>query len=84
MTLDIIFFQKNIKFITYFWLFLFFVYLLPSPTTKWPHTILLVFEEGKIKYILGAKIWLDDFDSVFRQVSIELLFVIFLLFVLAA
>ena len=84
MTLDIVLFRKKIKFITYFCPYLFFVYLLPSLTHKWPNTTLSVFEEGANKYILRAEIWLDGFDSVFWQVSIEFLFVVFLLFFLAA
>ena len=83
MTLDIVLFRKKIKIITYFCPFLFFVYLLPSLTNKWPHTTLSVFEEGAIEYILMAKIWVDGFESVFWQVSIEFLFV-YLLFFLAA
>ena len=77
MTLYTIFFRKKIKIITYFCPFLFFVYLLPSLKIKLPHTILSVFEEGAIEYILRAKIWLDGFDSVFQQVSIEFLVVVF-------
>ena len=83
MTLDIILFRKKIKFITYFCPFLFFVYLLPSLTNQLPHTKLSVFEEGAIEYILSAKIWVDGSESVFLQVSIEFLFVVFLLFFLA-
>ena len=75
MTLDIIFFQKKkSKVLRTFALFSFLVYLLPSLTNKWPHTILSVLEEGAIEYILRAKIWLDVFESVFWQVSIELFF----------
>ena len=65
MTLDIIFFRKKIKVITTFCPFLFFVYLLPSLTNKWPHNMSSVFYEGAIEYILRAKIWLDAFDSFF-------------------
>ena len=63
--------------ITYFYPFLFFVYLLPSLTNKWPNTTLSVFEEGANENISRAEIWLDDFDSVFWQVSIEFSFVVF-------
>ena len=81
MTLDIILFRKKkIKIITYFCPFLFFVYLLPSLTNKWPKTTLSVFEEGTNEYILRAEKWLDGFDRVFWQVSIEFLFGVFLLF----
>ena len=79
MTLDITLFRKKSKVLHSFDLSL-FVYLLPSLTNKWPHTILWVFEEGAIEYILRAKIWLDGFDSVFWQVSIEFLFVFIFLF----
>ena len=75
MTLDIILFRKKIKINTHFCLF--FVYLLPSVTNKWPLNTLLVFEEGAIEYNLRDKIWLDGFDSVFWQVSIEFLVVVF-------
>ena len=80
MTLDIILFRKKVKIIRYFFPFLFFVYLLPSLTNKWPNTPLSVFEEGANEYILRAEIWLDGFDSVFWQVSIEFLFVVFFCF----
>ena len=83
MTLVIILFRKKMKIITYFCPFLFYVYLLPSLTNKWPQTTLSVYGEGAIEYILRAKIWLDHFDSVFWQVSIEFL-LFFLLFFLAA
>ena len=77
MTLDVILFRKMIKIITYFSPFLFFVYLLPSLTNEWPHTALMVFEEGAVEFILRAKMWLDGLNSVFWQVSIEYLFVVF-------
>ena len=81
MTLDIILFRKKNQnyyiLLSFLSTFLFFVYLLPSLTHKWPNTTLLVFEEGANKYILRAEIWLDGFDSVFWQVSIEFLFVVF-------
>ena len=80
MTLDIIFFRKkNQNYYIHLPLFSFFVYLLPSLTNKWPQTILSVFEEGALEYILNAKIGLDGFDSVFWQVSIDILFVFFFL-----
>ena len=77
MTLDIILFRKKIKIITYICPFLFFVSLLPSLTNKWANATLSVFEESANEYILGAEIWLDGFDSVFWQVSIEFLLVVF-------
>ena len=77
MTLDTILFRKKIKIITYFCPFLFFVYLLPSLTNKSPNTTLSVFEEGANEYNLSAELWLEGFDSVFWQVSIEFLFVVF-------
>ena len=80
MTLDINLFRKKIKIITYFCPFLFFVYILPSLFNKWPRTTLLVFEEGANECILRTEIWLDGFDSVFWQVSIEFYFVIFFCF----
>ena len=58
--------------------------MLPSLTNKWPHTTLLVFGKDANEYILRADIWLDGFDSVFWPVSTEFLFVLFLLFFLAA
>ena len=76
MTLDIILFRKKNKIIIYFCPFLFFVYFLNSLTNKWPNTSLLVFEEGANEYILRVEIWLDGFDSVFWQISIEFLFVV--------
>ena len=45
--MDIILFRKEIKIITYFCPFLFFVYLFPSLTNKWPYTTLLVFEKTR-------------------------------------
>ena len=84
MTWDIILIRKKIKIITYFCPFLFLVYFLPSLTHKWPNITLSVFEEGANEYTLRAEIYLDGFDSVFWQVSIEFLFVVFLLFFLAA
>ena len=80
MTLDIILFRKKIKIIRYFCRFLFFVYLLPSLTNKRPNTTLSVFEQGANEYIMRAEIWLDGFDSVFWQVSIEFLLFFFVLF----
>ena len=77
MSLHIILFRKKIKIITYFCPFLFFAYLLPSLTNKWPNTTLSVFEEDANDYILRAEIWLDGFDSLFWQVPIEFLFVVF-------
>ena len=71
MTVDLILFRKKIKINRYFCPFLFFVYLLPSLTNKWPKTTLTVFEEGAKKYILRAEIGHDGFDSVIWQVSIE-------------
>ena len=48
------------------------------------HTTLFVFEEGAIKLISRDKILHYRIDSVFWQVLIEILFVFFLLFFLAA
>ena len=63
MTLNIILFRKKNQ--NYILLpFSLFVYLLPSPTNKWPNTTLSVFEEGANEYILRAEIWLDGFDCV--------------------
>ena len=81
MTLDKILFRKIIEIVTYICSF---VYLLPSLTNKRPNTTLSVFDEGANEYILRAEIWLDGFYSVFWQVSIEFLFVVLLLFFLAA
>ena len=77
MTLDIILFRKKIQNYYIILPFSLFVYLLPSLINKWPQTTLSVYEEGAIEYILRVKIWLEDFDSVFWQVSIEFLFVVF-------
>ena len=77
MTLGVILFRKKIKSNTYFCPFLFFVYLLPSLTSEWPHTTISVFAEEAIESFLGAKIKLDHFHSVFWQVSIEFLIVVF-------
>ena len=71
MTFDIILFRKKSKLLHTFALSSFFVYLLPSLIINWPHNTLSVFEEGAIEYILRAKIWVDGFESVFWQVSIE-------------
>ena len=43
--------------------------------------MLSVFEEGAVEYILRAKTWLDGFDSVFWQVSIQFLFIFIFFFV---
>ena len=78
MTLDIILFRKKSKFLGQILLpFSLFVYLLPILTNKYPNTTLSVFEEDANIYLLRAEIWLDGFDSVFWQVSIEFLFVVF-------
>ena len=84
MTLDIILFRKKIKIIRYFCPFLLFVCLVPNLTNKWSNTTISIFEQGANEYILRVEIWLDDFDGVFWQVSIEFLFVVYLLFLLAA
>ena len=75
ISLDIILFRKNIKTITYFRPFLFFVYLLSSLTNKWTSTTLSVFEEGAIEYI-GPKYGLTvlaAFSDKF-QLNFSLLF----------
>ena len=77
MTLDIILLRKKKKLLHTFAPFLIFVYLLPSLTNKWPNTTLSLFEEGANEYFLRVKIWLDGFERVFWQVSIEFLFVVF-------
>ena len=79
MTLDVILFRKKIKIITYFCPSLFCL-LVPSLTNECPHNTLSLFKEGAIEYVLRAKKWLDVFDSVFWQVSIEFMFSVFLLF----
>ena len=84
MTLEVILFRKKLKIVTYFCPFLLFAYLLPSPFNERPYNTLSVSEEGKMEYILRAKIWLSCLDSVFWQVLFEFLFVAFLLFFLAA
>ena len=76
MTLNVILFRKKKIKVLHTLALQIFVYLLPSLTNEWPRTTLKLFEEGAIKYILSAKIWLDGFDSVFWQVSIEILFVL--------
>ena len=76
MTLDVFLFRKKSKFLHTFAL-RFFVYLLPSLTKEWPHSTISLFGEGAIEYFLRAKIWLDGFDSVFWQISIEFLYVNF-------
>ena len=86
MTLDVILLRKKKSELLNICPFHFFVYLLLSLTNEGPHTALLVYITGEsaIEYILRAKKWLDGFDSVFWQVSIEYLFVDFLLFFLAS
>ena len=79
MTLDIILFRKKKSKLLHTFALRFFVYLLLSLTNEWPHTTLSLFEEDALEYILRAKIWLDGFDNVFWRVSVEFLFVVFLL-----
>ena len=57
--------------------------MLPGPINEKPDTTLSVFEEGAIEHILRAKIWLYGFDSVFWQLLIGFLFVVFVLFLAA-
>ena len=83
ITSDVILFRKKLNLLHTFAL-RFFVFLLRSLTNEWPHTTLMLLEEGAIEYILRAKIWLDGFGSVFWRVSIEILFVAILLFFLSA
>ena len=72
-------FERKSKVLHTFAPFLFFVYLLPSLTNQWPHSTLSLFGEGAVEYIMRAKIWLDGFESVFWQVSVE--FLVFVFFV---
>ena len=58
--------------------------MLPSIINERPHTTLSVFEKCAIDHILGIKIGLYGFGSVFSQDLFEILFVDFLLFFLAA
>ena len=61
-----------------------FCLLLPSLINgRLPNT-LSEFKKGTIEHNWRAKVWLYGFDSVFWQVLIELLFVVFLLLLLAA
>ena len=74
MALDIIFFRKKkSKLLHTFALLSFFstCYLISLINGSIVH-----YRYGAIEYILRAKIWLDGFDRVFWQISIE----IFLLF----
>ena len=70
MFLEIIFFE-----IKYYLVLRSFVYLLPSFVNEMAHNTLPVFDEGAIEHILRAKVWLYGFESVFRQVLIDFLFV---------
>ena len=62
--------------------FSFFFYLLLIFINKRPHNTFLVFDEGAIEHILGAKVWLYGFQSILWQVFIDFLFVVCLLFFL--
>ena len=65
MSLEINFLRKKKQ---VFYNFAFFVLLLHNFIKEWPHSTLLVFNEGAIKHILGAKVWLYGFQSIFWQV----------------
>ena len=79
MSLDIILYRKKkTKLLHTFALFSFLsTCYLVSLINGHTNTTLSVSEEGANEYILRAEIWLDGFDSVFWQVSIEFLFVVF-------
>ena len=84
ITSDVILFRKKTLKLLHTFALRLLDYLLPSLTNEWPHTTLSLLEEGAIEYNMRAKICLKGFDSVFWQVSIIILFVVFLLCFLAA
>ena len=68
-----IFFSKKKTIINQFF---FFVCILHSFINARLHKTLSVFEEGAIKHISSAELWLYGFESVFQQVLIDFLFVV--------
>ena len=85
MSLEINFFRKK-KYYIFFYIFFLFVKLLPSFINEQSHITLLVFDDGAVEHILGYgftdKVWLYGFQSIFWQVLIDFLFVVYLLFFL--
>ena len=71
------FFRK--KLFENFYIFSFFVCLLPGFVNKRSHNTFLVFEKSVIEHILRAKVWLYGFKSVFWQILTDSLFVVHLL-----
>ena len=69
MSLEINFFRKK-KYYIILHFFLFCQMLLIFNNER-PHNTLSVFDEGAIKHILGAKVWLYGFQSIFWQVLID-------------
>ena len=56
--------------------------MLPSFIDERLHNILSVLAESAIKHFLMAIVWLYGFESVFCQVLIDFLFVVYLFFFL--
>ena len=79
MCLKTIFFEKYYLILPFLF---FFVYLLPTFINERSYNTILVFGEGAIEHILVAKVWLLGFESVFGQVLIDFLFVVYILFFL--
>ena len=78
MSLEV-FFRKKLK--CYLILhFFYFIYLLPNFIIQRLHNTISVLAESAIEYILMAIVWLYGFESVFCQILIDFLFVVFLLF----
>ena len=82
LNLKLFFFRQKNKALPNFASFFVFVYLLLSLINDKSHTTICVFDEGAIKRILRAKIWLYGFESVFWQVLFDFLFVFYLFFFL--
>ena len=82
MSLEVYFSIKKLKCYSILHFFFIFVYLLPGFKNERSHNILLVFAESALKNILMAIVRLYGFESVFCQVSIGFLFVVYLLFFL--
>ena len=77
-----ILFSKKIKKLLNFAFFFILIYLIPSFFNERLHNKLSMLAESAIEHILMAVVWLYAFESVFRQVLDDFLFVVYLLFFL--
>ena len=82
MSMEIILFFSKKKTSLFFQICFFFVDFLPDFITEKSHNTISVFEDGSIKQILRAKVWVYGFKIVFWQNLIDFLFVVYLLFFL--